>query len=98
MSVATIEHAPDTAQSSPRKAGSRPLKLGTSHAVFVGLQADIAAHVSAAARGEWTALDEIRPVGLEQLEGIWSSEFAWLPDGSVAAPVLYFLPTGGMTL
>jgi hypothetical protein len=74
------------------------LELGTGHAVFVGLRTEIAAQVSAAARGEWAALDEIRPVGLEQLDGNWSSEFAWLPDGSVAAPVLNFLPTGGMAL
>lgn len=71
------------------------LELGTSHAVFVGLQSNVALRIASAARGEWNALDEIRPVGAE---GLWSSDFAWLPDGSVAAPVLNFLPTGGVTL
>jgi hypothetical protein len=71
------------------------LELGTSHAVFVGLQSDVASQLATVARGEWNALDEVRPVGAE---GQWSSDFAWLPDGSVAAPVLHFLPTGGLTI
>jgi hypothetical protein len=71
------------------------LELGTSHAVFVGLQSDVASQIATAARGDWNALDEVRPVGAE---GQWSSDFAWLPDGSVAAPVLHFLPTGGLTI
>ena len=70
-------------------------ELGTDHAVFVGLQSKVASQIAAAARGEWNGLDDVRPVGAE---GQWSSDFAWLPDGSVAAPVLHFLPTGVLTL
>ena len=66
-------------------------ELGTGHAVFVGLDAAIATHVAAAARGDWHAFDNIpRPLP----EGAWASEFAWLWDGTVAAPLPYFLPAG----
>ena len=61
----------------------------------VGLEASIASQVNAAARGEWNALDEIV---LPAPEGSWSSDFAWLSDGTVAAPLLHFLPTGRMIL
>ena len=71
------------------------LELGASHAVFVGLETSIAAQAASAARGEWNALDDIAPAAPE---GHWSSEFAWLPDGSVAAPLLHFLPTSVTTL
>ncbi len=77
------------------KGWQMPLELGTSHAVFVGLQSDIASRLATVARGAWNVLDEVRPVGAE---GRWSSDFAWLPDGSVAAPVLHFVPTGGLTI
>jgi hypothetical protein len=77
------------------KGWQMPLEFGTSHAVFVGLQSRVASQIAAAARGEWNALDEARPVGAE---GRWDSDFAWLPDGSVAAPVLHFLPTGAIAL
>jgi hypothetical protein len=70
-------------------------ELGTGHAVFVGLETSVASRVVAAARGEWNVLDEI-PVAVP--EGLWSSEFSWLPDGSVAAPLLYFLPTDQVIL
>lgn len=72
-----------------------PSQLGAGHAVFVGLDASIASHVVAAARGDWRALDNIvSPLP----EGARSSEFAWLSDGTVAAPLTYFLPAGAMTL
>jgi len=72
-----------------------PLEFGTSNAVFVGLQSRVASQIATAARGEWNALDEARPIGAE---GEWSSDFAWLPDGTVAAPVTHFIPTGGLLL
>ena len=65
-------------------------ELGQGHAVFVGLLRSAAVTVSRAARGEWGVLDEVpssEPVGLV------SSEFAWLPDGTVGAPATYFMPT-----
>ena len=71
------------------------LELGAGHAVFVGLETSIASQVAAAARGEWNALNEMQMMAPE---GLWSSEFAWLPDGSVAAPLLHFLPTNQMAL
>lgn len=71
------------------------LELGAGHSVFVGLETSIASHVAAAARGDWNAFDEIVPA---TAEGPWSSEFAWLRDGSVAAPLLHFLPTNLMIL
>jgi hypothetical protein len=70
-------------------------ELGAGHAVFVGLELSIATQVATAARGEWNALDDIVS---PSPEGMRPSEFAWLPDGSVAAPLLYFLPTGQITL
>lgn len=70
-------------------------ELGAGHSVFIGLDADIASQVAEAARGEWQILNGIEPV---IPEGTWSSEFAWLPDGTVAAPLLYFFPTELMTL
>ena len=72
-----------------------PLEFGTSHAVFVGLQSQVAAQLSHAARGEWNSLDELGPIGPE---GLTSSEFAWLLDGTVAAPAVNFFPTGAVTL
>jgi hypothetical protein len=66
------------------------LELGAGYSVFVGLEASVAFKVAAAARGEWNALDEILPASPE---GLWGSEFSWLPDGSVAAPLLHFIPT-----
>ncbi len=77
------------------KGWQMPLEFGTSHAVFVGLQSRLASQVAAAARGEWNALDEAHAAGPE---GAWSSDFAWLPDGSVAAPALHFIPTGRLVL
>lgn len=77
------------------KGWQMPIEFGTSHAVFIGLQSRVAAQIAIAARGEWNALDEARPQGAE---GRWDSDFAWLPDGSVAAPALHFLPTGGIVL
>jgi hypothetical protein len=70
-------------------------ELGAGHAVFVGLETAIASRVAAAARGEWNALDGIE---FSAPEGLWSSEFAWLRDGSIAAPLLHFRPTALMTL
>jgi len=71
------------------------LELGAGHSVFIGLDADIASRVAQAARGEWEVLNAIEPV---VPEGTWSSEFAWLFDGTVAAPLLYFIPTQVMIL
>jgi hypothetical protein len=72
-----------------------PSQLGGGHAVFVGVDASIASNVAAAARGDWHALDNIvSPLP----EGAWSSEFAWLSDGTVAAPLTYFLPAGVIAL
>ena len=71
------------------------LELGAGHSVFIGLDADIASRVAQAARGEWEVLNAIKPV---VPEGTWSSEFAWLFDGTVAAPLLYFIPTQVMIL
>jgi hypothetical protein len=76
-------------------------QLGNGHAAFVGLDASVAMHVAAAARGNWRALDNIdtstsdlnRPA-----DGLWPSEFAWLSDGTVAAPLTSFLPTGAIVL
>jgi hypothetical protein len=70
-------------------------ELGTGHAVFVGLQSRVASQIASAVRGEWNAVDEAHPVGAE---GQSSSDFAWLPDGTVAAPVLHFIPTGVLVL
>lgn len=73
------------------KGWQMPIELGQGHAVFVGLKRSIAVEVSRAARGELSALDqlpELRP------EGAWSSEFSWLPDGTVLAPLDYFAPSG----
>jgi hypothetical protein len=70
-------------------------ELGAGHAVFVGVDAAVASQAAAAARGEWHSLDNIQP---PLPEGLWSSEFAWLPDGTVAAPLTYFLPSGLLTL
>lgn len=71
------------------------LELGASQAVFVGLETSIASRVATAARGEWNALDSIEPATPETS---WSSEFAWLPDGSIAAPLTHFRPTALTTL
>jgi hypothetical protein len=76
-------------------------QLGAGHAVFVGLDASVATHVVAAARGDWHALDNIASA-LSELslfpQGGWPSEFAWLSDGTVAAPLTSFLPTGAIVL
>jgi hypothetical protein len=72
-----------------------PLTLGAGHAVFVGLEKSIAIRVSEAARGYWGALDEL-PVLIP--EGSWSSDFSWLRDGTVLAPLQYFAPTGFQSL
>jgi hypothetical protein len=66
-------------------------ELGASHSVFIGLDLNVALRVSAAARGDWRSLDEIP---LIQAKEASSSEFAWLLDGTVAAPIESFLPTG----
>jgi hypothetical protein len=71
------------------------LELGTSHAVFVGLQSRVASQIVNAVRGEWNTLNDIHPVGAE---GQSSSDFAWLPDGTVAAPVVHIIPTGVLVL
>jgi len=77
------------------KGWTQPLELGSGHLVFVGLNLATAVHVARAARGEWTALDGIAPAAPI---GTWSSEFAWLFDGTVAAPAQYFIPTGLVAL
>lgn len=71
------------------------IELGSGHAVFVGLERNVARQVARAARGEWSALDTIPPL---QPEGPWSSEFSWLQDGTVAGPVSFFLPTDTETI
>lgn len=67
-----------------------PPELGRGHAAFVGLRVDIAQHVARAARGDWASLDGLADVNPE---GGWSSEFSWLRDGTVLAPLEYFRPT-----
>jgi hypothetical protein len=68
------------------------MDLGVGHSVFVGLESSIALDVARAARGEWERLDSL---SAERFTArvIASSEFAWLPDGTVAAPADYFVPT-----
>jgi hypothetical protein len=61
---------------------------------FIGLRLDVASRVARAARGAWNELDHL-PVATP--EEAWGSEFAWLRDGSVAAPAEYFaLPQRGV--
>lgn len=72
-----------------------PLDLGRGHLAFVGLALDVAQEVGVAARGQWDRLDDL-PV-VEPTLG-YSSEVGWLPDGTICAPVEYFLPTGSATL
>ena len=73
-------------------------ELGAGHAVFVGVDASVAEHVTAAARGDWRALDDIVPDLQRVPVGTWPSEFAWLSDGTVAAPLTSFLPAGVIVL
>jgi len=76
-------------------------QLGAGHAVFVGVDASVATQVAAAARGDWHALDNIVPLSTDLLPaaGLGSpSEFAWLSDGTVAAPLTNFLPAGALVL
>lgn len=68
-----------------------PLELGQGHACFVGLELSVARQVAAAARGDWAALDTVETMNGT---GRWSSEFSWLRDGTVVAPLQNFLPTG----
>lgn len=72
-----------------------PAELGVGHAVFVGVDANVASQAAEAARGEWHSFDNIRP---PLPEGLWSSELAWLLDGTIAAPLPYFVPSGLMVL
>ena len=69
----------------------QPFELGQGHLAFVGLELDIAKRVAAAARESWELLDRVEQI---TPEGLWSSEFSWLLDGTVAAPAVQFLPTG----
>ena len=71
------------------------IELGQGHGVFIGLELSRARTVSRAARGEWESLDELEHM---EAEGIWSSEFSWLRDGTVCAPMTYFLPSSVETL
>lgn len=71
----------------------QPLEIPLGHLAFVGLQRDIALDVAEAARGQWSSLDNIVPERVEP-RGSTSSEFAWLFDGTVAAPATHFVPTG----
>ena len=73
------------------------MELPHGHLAFVGLDLGIARDVAEAARGEWARLDSLSPDVVEP-QGLISSEFSWLLDGTVAAPVTYFLPTGTVTL
>lgn len=73
------------------------LELPLGHQAFVGLDLSIARDVANAARGEWLSLDRISPERIEARDFV-SSEFAWLMDGTVAAPATHFLPTGAITL
>jgi hypothetical protein len=70
-------------------------ELGRGHAVFVGLQRETAESVAAAARGNWNSLIE-PPVRAP--EGVQSSDFGSLRDGTVMAPLEFFVPTGQITL
>lgn len=70
-------------------------ELGRGHAVFVGLQRDTAASVATAARGNWSALLE---PPIRAPTGTQNSDFGWLRDGTVMAPLQYFVPTGQVTL
>jgi len=72
-----------------------PMELGAGHGVFVGLKRDIAVQVAAAARGSLETLDNLQPL---LPEGLWGSEFSWLRDGTVVAPMTYFAPTGVQVL
>jgi hypothetical protein len=71
------------------------MELGQAHAAFVGLDRAIAESVAAAARGQEERLDDLPTLAPE---GVQASEFSWLEDGTVMAPLAYFLPTGVMTL
>lgn len=70
-------------------------ELGSGHAVFVGLASSVATEVVRAARGDWAALDSLE---VPNVIGRWSSDFSWLDDGTVIAPVEQFLPTSVITL
>jgi len=72
-----------------------PLQLGQGHACFIGLELSTALTVAKAARGNWNLLDDLATV---EPSGIWNSDFSWLRDGSVIAPLIYFLPTGAIQL
>jgi hypothetical protein len=74
---------------------STTLELGSGHAVFIGLQLSTARQIAKAVRGNWEALDALETT---LPRGSWSSDFAWLADGTVAAPAEYFLPTAVETL
>jgi hypothetical protein len=74
------------------------LELGVGHLAFVGLSLPIAKGVAAAARGDWAQLDQLYNINEHFPNEPWPSEFAWLRDGTVAAPAQYFLPTGSVTL
>ena len=65
--------------------------LGRAHAVFVGLKLGVAQGVMRAARGDWNRLSDLPQL---EPEGIWSSEVSWLRDGTVMAPLEYFVPVG----
>jgi hypothetical protein len=71
------------------------LELGTGHSVFIGLQLSAVRQIAKAARGNWEQLDALE---IAAPRGSWGSEFAWLADGTVAAPAEYFLPTTTETL
>jgi hypothetical protein len=80
---------------SPHEGWTISPALGRGHAVFVGLELKTAQRVARAARGAWESLDQL-PEIIPQ--GSWSSEFSWLSDGTVLAPLEYFFPTGSESL
>jgi hypothetical protein len=67
-------------------------ELDRGHAVFVGLERQIAVQVAEAARGNWDALIDLPLLRPELVEG-YSSDITWLLDGVVAAPLTHFAPT-----
>lgn len=54
------------------------------------LELSIALTIATVARGNWNLLDDL---GTMEPNGVWHSDFSWLRDGSVIAPLTYFLPT-----
>ncbi len=72
-----------------------PMELGCGHLAFVGLELNIAQMLARAARGSWNELHELPKA---EPNGRWSSELAWLYDGTVTAPAQQFLPRDVVTL